>query len=739
MIFRHKFTYDSTTTILDYAPLGWDETEYSMERNKTYHSIFRSYALSLRFLMRSGGGGDIILAAYDSEGIDAEILYDIEIYNPQTDDYDNFINSKLDLKPSSLKFDYVDEVVEVSLIDNTKLEKFKARDDVDLDLRDTVSIDGVNVGSIDLDVVNITYKKVDINLTAETNGSDIAPFDTIVIASNKYELRKKYAGNVTLNQLLSDLKINDNPDDYVIYENNTNAEVTFFHSTDLAAGGGSLFVISTLGSTIRVTFQLFIEVYDSEDNLITKRGVVRLADAIEQTIPFDATLPYEIEFSYPNSTANAQFESVPSGGRVEMYTRIEVTSNTDVTGGAIYEFEFNAINIRIFSDGEPDSIVECYFPHEAFTKLIKLTTSETDPLKLFRSEYLGRTDVFWIDYESNGFGARTVITDGKNLRGFPSHPINVSIQGLFKSFDSLYCLGLGYDKVNDQFYIEDRDTFFNETIFLFDLGEVSGLKIMPNNDSYYNAIQIGSKNKVEYETVNGVNEIQTPYSYSLSSIVKNDYKSPSVYNTDTIGQETLRRLNYKNYTSLDNKNDENIYLTRVNSSNTTIQGVSGLANAPLGFRQYYNHAISPRENLLRHTRYISPSLSKKTKTIKFIKSQKNINFTYRNQYGNIVNELDNIEESEFVEAPLFRPELHEFETPVTVDIISTLNTTPHGFLTYQYEGVNYSGFIENVSINIYSGSAQWTIIPSLYFYPPDFVFEDDIPFTFEDGTQIIFE
>ena len=85
--------YDSgSPQTLDIAPSGWNESGIEYVRNDHYHSIFRSYTDTIRFSRKNNatsnkfGGGEMILSAYDAEGIEATVYCEVKKRNSQTND-----------------------------------------------------------------------------------------------------------------------------------------------------------------------------------------------------------------------------------------------------------------------------------------------------------------------------------------------------------------------------------------------------------------------------------------------------------------------------------------------------------------------------------------------------------------------------------------------------------------------------------------------------------------------------
>ena len=199
-----------------------------------------------------------------------------------------------------------------------------------------------------------------------------------------------------------------------------------------------------------------------------------------------------------------------------------------------------------------------------------------------------------------------------------------------------------------------------------------------------------------------------PTEHSIQIPVRDENNLKTDYSGDSIGMELARRKLYATNPGEDTKQDENIYIVRTDGSETVQGGtnVSGLALID----QYYNIALTPRENLIRWGNILKVPLWKSPDLVKFVKSQKNIDFTYTNQNGDTVTELSDITASELTENRLFNPEMHTFEGKLTTAQIDELNSDPHRYIRYESDFVTYEGFIDKVETGDYEGKARFTTI-----------------------------
>jgi hypothetical protein len=742
--YQYILTYDGTPTTLDINPDGWNEIGISFERSTTYSGILRFFSFPLRFARKSGGGGDVILEAYDTEGISAEVTIEQKKRNPQTNAYDSNFIGILDFKENSFTIER--DVVEINVIDSSKQQKFVSRDEINYDLNSLKSTDDVTIGAFSGQPVYIDFFPIDIYLQCVSDGEIdsgsefIDTYSSTPTISNHFETY--YLGELSINEVGDSISIEDDPATWTIYTNETDNNV-IIRFNNLNIDYHVVYQLGTLNdgdNRLRFTEITAIQIYDELDNLILNNlfyGKQPFIAYDDITSPYPGgSNSYNLNFDY-GDFANPE-EVVEPGWTVKFQSYFTFTGES-YNGQAtinlthtVNNFDFTIINI-----GEPETSVKGFLPHEAFTRLVQLMTSETDTDKLFYSEFFGRTYSEFETYSINGEGALDFITSGFNLRGYPNRALNVSFRELYKIFDGIYNLGVGFDYTNDRFYIEQKQEFYKSNYFMFELSSVKDLKIKPLGDEYYSQIFSGYKNKVEYEELQGANEYNVPTEHSISLPVKNKLDIQGGYYTDSIGMELARRKQYKNYVSEDTRYDNLIFIVKTDGS-AVIQNGTGVTGFE-GIDLYYNINFTPRENLIRWANILKIPLWKSTILVKFVKSQKDIDITYTNQNNDVVNEFDDIEASELLDTRLFNPEVYSFEAPLTSIMVTTLLSDPHGYVEFTFDNVTYQGFVKKIESNDYGENATWELLGRDVPVGDNFIFEDDNNFILESDNNLIFE
>jgi len=706
--YQYILEYKGEVKILEESPAGWDEIGVTYLRNKTYSSVLRSMALSIRFPRNKKGGGLFIIAAYDVDGITANINITINERSKKTNGWVLFYKGTLDLTPGN--FIKERDFVECGIQDSQKLQKFVSRDELELDVFSTVSVDGEAMEAFTTDP-EIILTPVDIILSA--------------------------AGSATMAGVL-----NMGPDNFNVEINGTDIAIEHNELGDRFTLDGGIIYVNSTTENINISAGVFgnyaINVHFSgvdvggmeilfvkyEFSLYDESGIV-----IEDVNIYVQFFTYSRHNIWDPSTKNwdvsGSFEHkfthlILPGYYITLKTIYDLSgvgeSNCDVTqtGGATVSIIENSGNVL-------ETSARSIFPHEAFTRLIQLTTNEHNTAKILRSEFFGKEDSQFQTYETAGIGSKDGIANGLLIRKYPNQPLNLSLRKLFKSFDAVYCLGLGYDQINERFFIEKKQSFYKPNVLIFDLGEVSEFKSYPSTD-YFSSILAGYKNDGNYENIQGANEINVNRSYSINPPVKEELNAQSEYNFDSVGPEIARRKPYTSFANTDTRFDQNTYIFRTDGVRPVLNpSITGFA----GIEKYYNTMLSPRENLIRWAGWLKSILWKTTQGVKYVKSVKNVAYNYTNQNGSQVNELDDIAKSELVEDPMFIPEIYEFKSYINTSMISKLNADPHGFIRCNFDGVTYEGFIDQITTGEYNKTATFKLIGKILMSGENWVYEND--------------
>lgn len=719
--YQFILVYNNIPTELSINPAGWDNLGVSFIRNITYHSVLRSLTLPLRFAKKTGGGTDVILNAYNTDGISAVVNIIINRRDPKVNDYAPFYKGDLDFKPGKLIIER--DFIEVGTLDTIKLQRFISRDNINYNVFSTLSADNVNVTPFVTPKKTITLTPIDIILrtTGEAAYNDTANNKTYADG-----LRNEYLANpaYVVNEIGDRVSIDGITQ--TLYTNSTSFAIDLRIKLEgIINRYGIIHTLSGSSSpwpTYHTAFS--IEVYDSSSTQLHS-DVLIFDDIIGE--PGD-----DVSYNVFNTINYNKTYTVPKDGYViiNYYFQFFAVSDgeTSVAANTTGTLSFDLLE---YSAGATETTAPCLFPFEAFTRLLQLTTSEVDETKIFDSTFFGRVDSEFKTYSSNGEGSLDAIMGARMIRNYPNEPLTINLRDLFKSFDSIYNLGLGYDRINDRFYIEKKEKFYDSSYFMFSLGEVKELKITPMTEGYFNQILGGTAFDGNYEEIQGAYEFNLQREYATSAPVKEDCDIRSTYNTDSVGIEVLRRKQYTSNASEDSRLDKYVYIARTDGKkpilNSAITGFQGI-------EKYYNTMLTPRQNAVRWGNILKACLYKSSNPISFQKAIKTVQMLYDGK-----DELSSIDQSEMTDSTLFIPELYSFKSIINSDVLAILNINPHGYIRFTFRGGTYEGFINKIEAGDYTLEANYELIAKQLSYGENFIFEDNTNFVTEENENLVFE
>ena len=300
--YQYILTYNSTNYTLTHNPAGWKDLSITYLRNEFYHSVLRSFTLSLRFPNVTGGGYSVIKAAYDAEGIYASVSVQIKVRNPNTNAYDALFTGVIDFNPD--KFSIEKDYIEASIIDSSKLQKFISRDTNEINLFATKSIDDVTIVAptkktiqftpIDIVLKNMLSYEVIHNYLYGSSYQYYNP-TYIVDESNNLVLDSTSPGNKSI--ISNDGEIN------------LNITLTWIRTFNITVTAAPPYT-----ATPYINFDWYIDVYDGSNNRTSR-----------ETIPFPTEFTHEeIEsmhyYKFTGSNIEVKYSKViVPGGRVELF------------------------------------------------------------------------------------------------------------------------------------------------------------------------------------------------------------------------------------------------------------------------------------------------------------------------------------------------------------------------------------------------------------------------------------
>lgn len=692
---KYILTEGASTLTLTNPPAGWDEKTISFIRHDFYNSVLRSLSLSLRFVKE---GKDFLITSYDTSGVNAIVEVQIQRRDPQTDTFADYYTGIIDFSKIKITRDYC----EVPIIDNAKLAKFIARDEIQVNTNTLKTIDDENITEFTAGFEqDVTIGRLDIIQQATWDGETIDVGDKQVIdattnlaPSTVVELFVATSSFVyDYNEIGNDAQTDETT--FLILDNTEAFDVWVKFIMDIQITG-----------TISIPVNLGVV-----DGAIFLKVRLEVEDGpIVDVINYSEVIPAEtdpINIDFDESYDSDQDELVPAGKKV--FLKIMYGGGPYLNEDVIWDLVCDKMNLDIRKTIKTWDYLDrkCLLPHELFTRLLQKTTG---PVVELDAEIIGRTDSEPDTYASDGEFSLTSLLSGYMVRDFTAtdKPFTTSIRDFFKSLHAITPIGLWYDQANDKWVIDHISQFYKNTQII-SIGEVANFERYVDEKYYHNTIKAGYSQKIEYENTNGLRNFNDSREYSnVINSIKNTLDIQSTYRADDYG---ISYLGLDTDKTKDNRSDNDIFWLQLKRDSgfktkpsSDFEAIGGVLNVDYRL----NVDITPRRNLNRHLSILAASLWKMTtKLIKYQKSQFNLAFTSKKVSASTVTELADVT---VTTQPEYHPEVYNFSSPVTAAQITSLMADPHGYVAFTYLGVSYKGYILEVSTEPFNRKGNWTLI-----------------------------
>lgn len=668
---KFKFVLSTTnpvaTKTLKFAPQGWNDSELTFIRDKVYKGVIESYSTNELTFVKDGR--DFIQTGYETYGIDYEITINIYLLVNSSFQYQLYFTGKLDL--STYKIDSIGVTCEIipTGFQNTVLN----RDGLEVDMMSTKYIGG-GVGS--MAALSTVWEKVTIPAYQAIKNAD-----WIIQQSPDDEYSLSWAHYIPMVNTFSEY---------------AQTEVSNQEYLDQTAGAQLFF---KAGADITVNIQGVIDVIMFGEVAndyyfqweVQKNGVGLFGDNDSQLATDNAEFVFNI-----NETSIALL----TGDELRL---IATASATNADGFFVQYLNSSLSIIQYLGDTLAAVDAPMFYIYEAFARTLQLISGKSNPIY---SEYLGRTDSAPTDYPSDGAASLIAITSGRWIRQFDQTitQLNFSLQGLFKTINAVYNIGLGFETISGDLKvrIEDEKYFFDVSVNpefgtdgkYWKVNQILDLSAWLNNemiskevlpDWYANEIS-GGYGKYEYENVQGLKEFNTEVKWATPiKTVKSVLDLKSEYRADTQGVNKLREKPFATNPTEDVSGDNDIFIFDVKRGGTydftvktdeDFESVSGGVDPS----QSYNLNFTPRRNLERHGSRLDSMRLAAGDEIQWLKSDKNTALVTQK-----TGETEAKAENGDILASTLTPgywlaEAYNFEAPVNELIVSALQANPRGVI-----------------------------------------------------------
>jgi len=291
---------------------------------------------------------------------------------------------------------------------------------------------------------------------------------------------------------------------------------------------------------------------------------------------------------------------------------------------------------------------------------------------------------------------------------------NTSISISFKDFyQSIYSIMGGQAALGcetSRVVLEDLSYFYRAGIGAIKFGsDIQTPRITPAIDIMWNTIKVGYEDQ-QYDKFNGTKEVNSTQFYSTDlTTPKRELNLVSKVRADPYGIETVRITPVDTAASRSDNDNFFIWLKDEPESGQTYYRplrMEGLLSITGADESYYNWKITPKQNLLRGGAYLHSILDKMDGyKIKLTDSRKNISLVTVDLSGRRVGEGDDIEIGNLPD-PLFLPYYMSFVPASPPNALDLIDSTPYADIWFDFYGVTWKGFIDELSIDAAENSPQ---------------------------------
>jgi hypothetical protein len=514
------------------VPEGWENAGFKWKRSETYWGLFRNYtAESFNFVKE---GRRYLQQVEREQGIEAVVELIVKEYDLSTYEYTEIFRGEIDMAS------FVETILrfEVKVNDSDFENKIKTRDEINIKLTSTETLDGLTLpgftnegqhivlperrdflfNTLKADESQIWYTTHAIALNVESNE------DNAITSSPGGTNPTASAVSFYKNETGEDVQVNLNGIFGAIIDNESGYQRTL----------NARFQVYELGGFVRSVTIYTVTLEDRE--------------IVNPLISFDESILVE----------DGQWLTLVFGGIDVILSNYNIEFNANTQSGTIEE-----------------TTLLTYLWHEKFTRILQSITNEITP---FYSELLGRTDSENVDYNEDGELSLACTTNGKLIRGFTLEeaPLYANLKDSFDSINAIRPVGLGIETINGikTARLEQREYFFDERVILtFDNANEITREAYP--DLIFNKIKSGY-DKAAYEEREGLLEYNNKSEWTnIISTIKNNIDNIAPYRADNAGITFARKLQKINKPTEDSQYDEDnfiINLVRGEASNRIQNG-----------------------------------------------------------------------------------------------------------------------------------------------------------------------
>lgn len=601
--------------LVRHEPLGLDGVGVSLHRDPKAHGVATEHTGSLSYVK---DGKAYVLKAFEAAGIEADVSSLIEQYDPNNFRWEPYYAGRLNY----LGAEFTATQAKVNLEQSSFLQKFLARDSVQVDVFGSTSVSGAASPAPAPQVVHLhsrallqryaASQKAETTVTAPMFGGDSDPsheqllyfgFDTAEV--NELGLGAVTGGFVTgdagsavpIHRAKGPESLDIDLALFAGVEAHTGTGVPFMRQ--FTKVGGQVFLRVTGQNGLETLLQPEIAAgnlrgdYAGRISVAPRRLHVELQEG-DAVYLFADWFVHDLDggqFDPYQATITAVFEP----GSYLRLTATNTTAATPTTGVLLYE------------------------------GLERLTQALTDEVDVFRSDFFGRTDCA-LPYPVDGPGSLTLLTGGFQVRGFPplSAPapvapatdlrktLTTSWSEAFTSLQATYNIGYGVEwavgrrgQAQQVVRVEHFSHFYPADVVL----DLTGIGPVPlathvSADYFYQVAEVGYA-QWQAQTAGGLDEFNSRRQFTTPlTKVATTYSQVSKLSASSVLLEATRRDRFDVTATTDTSTDATNFLVCLLRTGTGFETernqLAARLEGVLSPDSVYNLRLSPARLLRRH-------------------------------------------------------------------------------------------------------------------------------------------
>lgn len=522
-------------------PIGFDGVQIRLTRGEE-HGVnyeFSDGEINLQFDI--GYGKEVIDEIFKVKGPDARI--DFEFYDLENNQ--SLYRGRLNLADAEFRDSGILCPIERANFDHL----FRTRYETKVNLFDSVSLDGNNVGSLQQENIQVYGKAQTQKYEATKPLTTDSFFNQAAIKEDNVFFTPGFP-NVVTDEFSGDI----NPPALQFWNNSPVGSKAYLYQ----AVEGGLFKIDVQVESRLITETQIFSNYDSTIwglylEIVTESGdstKIRIGEEITER----KLSKQSVQFITASFVGN---NTVILNRNDEVYLYHEIRLTEDFAKNFAYkmdEYGFNQIKITGFTAAEATTS-KAVMLFDALRQSLRLTTNVGEP---FFSEFFGFPDR---GYSRMGGGANNILTLGRILRNFDLPPLTASFKELYESLDAIFCLGLGID--GTQLRIEPREYFYQQSVTKT-FTNVGNYRETVAKDLLWNEIKVGFKKYLE-EEINTLDSVHQEIEYLTPlRATKNKLQILSDIICDSYAIEETRRQQFEEEINDNWRYDDDLFLIAVN-------------------------------------------------------------------------------------------------------------------------------------------------------------------------------